>query len=112
MKNGVRLAAGVLCCIVLGCVVARIAHLRSVHATPPHRICGGELIPCAAQIGATGTTGATGERSPAYDPCWELEQPAKHSPRLYEDAELAILRKLDEAHCSVLVRVRAMMPGR
>ena len=109
MKNGVRLAAGVLCCVVLGCVTARVAHLRSLHATPPHRLCGGELIPCAAQLG---TTGAPSQRSPAYDPCWEVEQPPKHSPGPYEDAELTILRKLDEAHCSVLVSVRAMMPGK
>jgi hypothetical protein len=53
-----------------------------------------------------------GERSPAYDPCWELEHPPKHSPRPYEDAELAILRKLDEAHCSVLGSVSAMLPRR
>ena len=36
---------------------------------------------------------------------------AEAQPRALRDAELTILRKLDEAHCSVLVSVRAMMPG-
>ena len=92
---------GLVFVVMLGCLAARVHHLRSAHITPSHSFCGGELIPCSALPGAR-------TRSSAYDPCWEAEQAPKRSPKPYENAELAMLRKLDEAHCAVLVRLRPM----
>ena len=102
----------VLCVAVLGCAVARVAHLRAVHITPPPNLgCGGELIPCGATLGATGRTHVRDARPAGYDPCWELEQAPKHSRNSYENAELSILRKLDVAQCSIVRTVRTMIPG-
>lgn len=101
MKNRVRFAAALACVVLLGCLAARVHHLRSVHITPAQAVCGGELLPCSALAGARA-------HSDAYDPCWEAEQPPKRSAKPHEDAELALLHRLDEAHCAVLVRVRAM----
>ena len=108
MNHKARLTALVLCVVVSAVAVMRIAHLRSIHRTPPgpgEIICGGDLVPCDA-IGLSNVAG----RSSNYDPCREAEQAPKHSPRFFEDIELTMLRKLDEAQCAVQGSLgRAMM---
>jgi len=90
--------------------VARIAHLRSIHITPPdpaEQICGGELVPCEALFGRRFTAS-----SPNYDACREAEQPPKRSSRFFEAMELAMLRKVDQAQCAIVVNVSRTVMGR
>lgn len=109
MHHKARLTAVVLCVVLFGGALMRIAHLRSIHRTPGvgDAICGGELIPCEA-LGFGNLTAGTS----IYFPCREAEQPLKHSSRFFEDMELAMLRKVDQAQCAVQVSLSRAVMGR
>lgn len=49
---------------------------------------------------------------PNYDACWEAKQPPKRSARFFEGMELAMLRKLDEAQCTVVASLSRALRGR